>query len=191
MRGTEMVRYWMRSRFLLIPAVIGVTIAPTSLVGCSLDRAAPVPAARAEVTEISHRRTVCYGQCSAYSLTFRANGQAVFSGEHNVTPLGEHTGTIRREDFDRLVALADAAHFFDLQGPYDQLVTDLPYCYTRITRGAQTKEVTSRCVSLGANMPAGSPAPSALLHLEDAIDEVRRGIAWKRAEASRKKAAEQ
>jgi hypothetical protein len=115
----------------------------------------------------------------------------VFSGEGHVTPLGQHTGAIRREDFDRLVVLANAAHFFDLQGPYDPVVTDLPFCYTRITRGKETKEVESRCVSVGADISASDPAPSGLLRLEEAIDGVRQGIAWKPTEATQKKAAEQ
>ena len=165
--------------WIVVVAVVIVTTVAFASVAPALDHAAEKAAASMEVTEISHRRTPCHGTCPVYSLTFSANGQAVFRGEDDVTPLGEHTGVIDHQDFERLVTLANAAHFFELHDAYDQRVNDLPFCYTRLTRGTQSKEVASRCASLPKDIPGGRPAPSGLLRLEDVIDEIRQHISWK------------
>jgi hypothetical protein len=121
-------------------------------------------------------------------VTFRLDGKASFRGDRDVSPLGAQTGVMPRAEFDRLVALAAKARFFELQSAYDPAVTDLPYCYTRITRGPETKMVATRCAALpsGSRAPGNPAVPSGLLRLEEAIDSVRQRLSWKQVEAKPK-----
>ena len=136
-----------------------------SAVACQVSRS---DEPRELVSEISHRRTECYGSCPAYSVVFRADGTALFEGRANVSPLGSYRGVISREAFDRLVALSDEARFFELRPMYRARVTDNPTRFTRIVRGNRPKEVEAY----------GSGAPPGLVKLETALESIRRDIPW-------------
>jgi hypothetical protein len=147
------------------------------------------------VIEISHRRTACYGTCPVYTVTFRNDGTARLEGEANLTPLGQSEGAIRREDFDRLVALADKVRFFGLKPTYGGVVLDAPMCHTTVSNGKETKKVQTYCersFTKGIKFPPGGPPvhepedpPEGLLSLEKALDALRKAVVWKPVGATR------
>jgi Domain of unknown function (DUF6438) len=123
-----------------------------------------------EVTEISLERTPCFGYCSTYTLTVRADGTVEYRGAANVQRAGLHHGRLPAEHFNYLAALADEIDYFALQPSYYCAVTDSPTVFTRVTRGSETKIVR--------HYAAERTGPARLRAFEEAIDAVYESIEW-------------
>jgi len=137
------------------------------LSACVSATATPLPAD----TRISLERTACFGACPIYTVSITGDGQVTYNGRRFVRVTGDQRGTASAADVTHLVAMMDAAHFFDLQDAYRARVTDLPSQIITLERGGRTKTVTD----YGGEMIG---MPHAVHEIEAEIDRVANTAQW-------------
>ncbi len=138
-----------------------------ALAACVSATAAPVPAD----TRISMERTACFGACPIYTVTIMGDGQVTYNGRRFVRVTGDQHGTASLADVAHLVAMMDAAHFFNLPDEYRARVTDLPSQVITLQSGGRTKTVTD----YGGEMIG---MPHAVREIEAEIDRVANTAQW-------------
>ena len=133
---------------------------------------------------ISLQRTLCYGECPAYSVTIWGDGKVEFNGREFVNTIGLKTYTISRNSVDSLVREIFAIDFFSFNDSYitqrtlshlpdgrvDTVitqVTDLPTQYVTVKIGTQKKTVEDYYGT-----------PKAIRELENKIDSVAKTSQW-------------
>ncbi len=123
-------------------------------------------------------RTVCFGECPAYSVTIDALGNVTYVGDQFVRVKGAQTDRIPVSSVAALSDQADRLGFFALKPEYSTIrnadgsettVTDMPTTVVTITRDGRSKRVSDY---LGA--------PGDLRVLEDGIDKAARTRRWVR-----------
>jgi hypothetical protein len=88
-------------------------------------------------------RGVCYGKCPSYTATIRPNGVVEYEGRLSVTYIGDYTTTLTRAQMCKLVALVDAARYFEIDANLrDVRVMDAPVTTTRVSRNGMNHSVT-------------------------------------------------
>ncbi len=96
-------------------------------------------------SKIEYEAGACFGACPMFKITINPDRTAVFEAEHfnftkNVSKAefskpreGTFTGTIKKEDYDKLIALLDSLNPKSLKNKYgERNITDLPTSYLRI-----------------------------------------------------------
>lgn len=96
-------------------------------------------------TKIEYEATPCFGFCPVFTMTINPDRTAVFEAEHfnfNDKPSkdefskpreGTFKGTIKEEDYNKLISLLDGLHVKSLNDKYgEHNITDLPTSYLRI-----------------------------------------------------------
>ncbi|MDB4959409.1 MAG: hypothetical protein JWO36_6978 [Myxococcales bacterium] len=144
----------------------------------------PVPA------RIVLERTGCMGLCPSYTVTILGNGTIEWIGEANVAAIGTRAGAATRTQLEQLSRMIDKARFFDLDESGHipvkpacvrtgntvscsissfSMCTDTSHAIITITRGQRTHQIDdAHCFD----------QPTALVELEDFIDEVAKTDAW-------------
>jgi hypothetical protein len=157
-----------------------LALAPLALAGCelddSVDPASPAPEAapRPGPHEVAAtlQRFGCYGECPIYQLAIYRDGVVEYDGEHYVKTRGHATGRLTAGELDALDAAFAHAHFFALRldGPYwRSFWTDMPTVRTSYQLGSHFVMFDDY---------HGSPAPDALVDLEDRIDAIVHVERW-------------
>jgi Domain of unknown function (DUF6438)/Ankyrin repeats (3 copies) len=116
---------------------------------------------------ITLERTTCYGACPPYLLRIDASGAVSFRQGPAANRHEEHTSRITVEQFQDLVAVFTAIHFFELGALYKPTHTDGPSTYIGLTFGGNAKMVTH-----------GNVAPPGLEELERRIERVCNVHRW-------------
>ena len=120
---------------------------------------------------MSLRRTSCFGDCPAYSVEVRGDGDIVYRGERSVLITGEHHARISRQEVAKLLDAFRNADYFSLKDGYSQFVTDVPSFTTAIEFDGHKK-------SVGDHVGAGAGMPDIVTELEDKIDELAGTEMW-------------
>jgi len=120
---------------------------------------------------IELERTICYGTCPSYVVTFFEDGQAVYNGRRFVPRIGRFVGRIGRLDYSRLCLLVDRTGFRKMEHRYALLgVTDQP---TTILRVRPSDSFVPISVS-----DYGNAGPVELWALQEVVDAVAESIDW-------------
>lgn len=130
-------------------------------------------------TQIVLFRTNCYGGCTVYTVTIRADGSVVYQGGENAKTKGKIDSHISQEKVKELVAAFNEIDYFSLADRYDHgskdcpnWGTDAPSAVTSFTLNQKKKTVRHY---LGCS---GSPVVSKLAALEHKIDEAVNVKQW-------------
>lgn len=130
-------------------------------------------------TQIVLFRTNCYGGCTVYTVTIRADGSVVYQGGENAKKKGRIDARISQEKLRELIAAFNAADYFSLADRYDHgskdcpgWGTDAPSAITSLTMNGKKKTVRHY---LGCS---GSPVLGKLTGLENKIDEAVNVKQW-------------
>lgn len=117
------------------------------------------------------KRTVCYGDCPAYSVEIRGNGEVAFTGEAYVFAKGSHRGTVSKQMVSELLEVFRRANYFSLDDKYSASITDNPAYTTSIEFDGRRKSVVDY-VGLVEGMP------EVVEDVEDSIDRVAGTKKW-------------
>jgi hypothetical protein len=121
-------------------------------------------------------RTICGGECPAYSVTIDARGNVTYEGTEFVRVQGRQTD---RVPVSRVAAISEAADrigFFKLRDRYrtiqhpdgtETIITDQPTAFLTIRRAGQSKRTENYF-----------GAPEALTQLEQLVDDTARTKRW-------------
>lgn len=126
-----------------------------------------------KVVEISMERTMCYGPCPVYKVTFRSDGTAIYEGEAHVEKLGTYKGLIDDNDFQSLLKLMEKLNFSSLDEEYSTKADD---CANTITTMLLNDDEIKR-----VNNYADS-GPVEIWAIEKVIDGIINDIYWEREE---------
>lgn len=96
-------------------------------------------------SKIEYEAGACFGSCPIFKITINPDRTAIFEAEHfnfskgfskgefDKPREGTFKGTIKAEDYNKLIALLDALNVKSLNDKYgERNVTDLPTSYLRI-----------------------------------------------------------
>jgi len=114
-------------------------------------------------------RTVCFGECPAYSVTIDAKGNVTYVGDKFVRVAGRQTDRIPPWRVAALLETVARIRFFDLQDKYTLPVTDNPTTFVTVVLNGRTKRIE--------DYVAG---PKELKQFEQQIDDAARTKRWVR-----------
>lgn len=126
-----------------------------------------------QVTKITFQRSVCFGECPVYKVTFHRDGGANYLGEFYVKRKGSYGGYIYHRQFDRLVKLLESQDFFRMNDQYpDNLenLTDAPVNQLSVESDVGRKTVRYM----------HDYEPVELWAVELGIDAITEEIGWKK-----------
>lgn len=126
-----------------------------------------------EITEISLRRTPCFGECPVYQVTIWGDGRFNYVGEQYVEHQGEYSGQVNRWSLDKLAQLIKEVGFMDLGESYAVLLTCQPTVYTAVVMNGVKKEISNY----------GSGGPAVLWAIEELIDKLLSEAEWDKGSA--------
>jgi hypothetical protein len=128
---------------------------------------------------ITMTRGACFGTCPIYKVAIASDGTVTFDGANFVKVKGTATGTIKPEDFNKLVSEFEKIKFSSLDDEYvpgsrncGPAATDLPYVRTSIQMKGKTKSVSHYQGCLN------STVVHALFDLDRKIDEIAGTEKW-------------
>jgi hypothetical protein len=129
-------------------------------------------------TEITLKRTACFGTCPIYSLHVDADGHVQFDGENYVSHKGKNTGQTTVAHVRQLLQQFAALNFFALRDQYGRMgdcsvyATDNPSVIITLQFAVKTKTVE---LYLGC---IGSPEAQAVVQLGEQIDAAIDSKQW-------------
>lgn len=101
------------------------------------------------ITEIGFERAICFGNCPAYSVIFKADGSVRYVGIENVPHKGVRNGRIPDWEFHRLAEFAVKSGYMNLESDYDlPTIADLPVTYSMVVQ-EKTRKLIRNYGSLG------------------------------------------
>lgn len=114
------------------------------LVGrAQIESTAAVAASPTGITAIALERTPCYGACPVDRIELRADGTANYTGVEHTDRKGQFTGTLQKEEFERLAQWLTSGGFFQLNLSYGDPNADTPTQVIRVDRGGKSKWVVN------------------------------------------------
>jgi hypothetical protein len=123
------------------------------------------------ITEVSLRRSPCFGPCPVDEVILRSDGTAEYVGTRFVPRLGKHRGKVAAADFEKLARLVADRGFFALEGRYARPITDQATWTTTARRGGVERRVEDY----------GGAGPEGLKEIERRIVEIMERIEWEKA----------
>jgi hypothetical protein len=122
-----------------------------------------------EIVEISMERTMCYGPCPVYKVTFKSDGTAIYQGEAHVEKLGVYKGIVDKQDFDYLNEFMSKLKFSQLNDEYTTPVTDCANTITTMLINGDTIKKVNNYAESG---------PVEIWAIEKVIDGIINDIYW-------------
>jgi len=119
---------------------------------------------------IKLERGLCFGTCPFYTVEVRGDGLAEYCGVQFVKERGRRSRTISQREIQPLIALLNAADFFNLKENYIAAI-DSPIYVISASFGGRSHVVKE---SYGENMDM----PRAVTQLQNAIDAAARTADW-------------
>ncbi|MEZ4384867.1 MAG: DUF6438 domain-containing protein [Nannocystaceae bacterium] len=114
------------------------------------------------------RRTLCYGDCPAYTAYIDARGRVFYHGRANVERLGIHTGRVDPADVAALIELTRVNGYWRVGNDHERRITDNATVHTAVVHDGRRQWVRNY---------AGA-APPAVGMTETAIDALLEYVAW-------------
>lgn len=127
-------------------------------------------ASQGRIAEISLERAPCFGGCPVDKVVLRSDGTASYTGIRFVERMGQFTGVLPREQFQKLARLVEGQKYFSLRDRYAVSATDLPSMVVAVSRGGRRKTVVDY----------GNAGPLPLWTVQTAILGVAAGIRWQK-----------
>ena len=124
--------------------------------------------------EIQMGRTTCYGTCPAYTVTFRRNGEALYTGEAYVEKVGPFKGEINIWDYGRLCKLIENSRLHSFDDNYDDDRTDSPSTFIRVKDSRTNMDKSTAGYE--------DMMPDAAWTISRVIDGIAASIDWKPAD---------
>lgn len=152
----------MRHLVLDVLLALGVALPPATLANDQ-----PKPDAAIQITEITLRRTPCYGPCPVDELVLNADGTAQYTGKMNAMRIGQYKGTFWKGEFEQLARWIGTQEFFAMPDSYGWGNPDGSDQIISAVRGGQRKTVVNH---IGNSV--------AVWGMERAIRGVAADIAW-------------
>lgn len=139
----------------------------TTLIAPSAQASPPNRARKAPYLVASLKRTMCFGTCPAYVVNVFSNGLITWSGESDVSVLGQATSWLSPQRVSMLHAAFKRARYFELDSDFDCAgITDAPSAITSYNDGKREKTINHY---LGCIAATGDEV---LVSLEKRIDEI-------------------
>ncbi|MCB9703770.1 MAG: hypothetical protein H6711_17875 [Myxococcales bacterium] len=120
------------------------------------------------IGEVMIRRTMCYGDCPAYTAFFTTDGRVFYHGRANVDHLGVRTGAVSPDDVAALLDLSERSGYWRTDHEYDDRVTDRPTVYTAVVKDGRRHWVRDYTRT----------PPASLAVVEAAIDALLEYVTW-------------
>lgn len=97
------------------------------------------------IAVISLSKSVCFGECPAYSVQFFKDGTVLYEGIKHVKNIGKFKGKTEANEVKAMLVKANEIGFFTLKDKYDnEYVTDLPTAVTYMNFDGKKKKVICR-----------------------------------------------
>ncbi len=113
----------------------------------------------------SFRRTACFGQCPVFTVTFFANGTAMYKGDMHVDKLGRHIAGYPTDRLQEIIDFAEENGFFEMADTYPEdkrfVIADASHTITQLRSGEKTHRINRN--SLG---------PDELREIENKLQEL-------------------
>ncbi len=94
---------------------------------------------------ISLKKTVCFGECPAYSVQFYKDGTVLYEGIENVDRIGKFKGKLEMSQINEILVSANEMGYFNLDPKYDnEYVSDMPTATTYLDYKGKQKKVICR-----------------------------------------------
>ena len=120
------------------------------------------------ITEISLRRTACYGNCPVYKVVIQNDGSFFYQGESHVKRLGDHRGKVGLLRLKKLKEFIIESEFMALENAYSIMETDHASAYTSVVLDGVKKEINNY----------GESGPAVLWAIEELIDMLLIDAEW-------------
>lgn len=89
----------------------------------------------------SIERTPCYGTCPHYSIKIYKSGLVIYEGKRFVNKEGKHKAFLSNDKLLEIDKYAIELGYYNLKDRYEDQVTDLPSCTTRLNGSKADKSV--------------------------------------------------
>ena len=113
-------------------------------------------------------RTICYGECPAYTITVYPNGKVVYVGKQFVERKGRFESSISLDKMKEILEEAKRIQYFEMQDIYDAYITDIPSCISIISAEGKRKKIMNR-----------AEAPAELNQFQKYLDRELLELDWK------------
>jgi hypothetical protein len=122
-----------------------------------------------KITEITLKRTWCYGVCPVDEVVLHADGTAHYSGTINTRRVGHYQGGFWTGDFEKLAQWFQSQGFFGLKDKYGSPNIDISDHIVSVVRAGKRKTVVNHSID----------SSLAVWGMESAIRGVMADVAWK------------
>jgi hypothetical protein len=160
------------AKWTLIPAVLGIA----ALLAVWLpNRAHPLSRPKnpqSAVVELS--RDPCRGRCPVYTITIHGDGAVEYVGRRFVKVEGRQTGSLKSEEFAKILQELDQAHFVALDDRAFSWCFDTSSVSVTVSLDGRTKSVTSDAGCTGAKLGVQAE----FVRAADDIDEIVGSAQW-------------
>lgn len=122
-------------------------------------------------SQITFKKTPCFGRCPEFTLTIKGDGNCILNGTKNITHIGNFNLKLDDAETKSIFEDFQKAGFDTLQEKYLSKATDLPSSIFTLTHNGKTKTVTAQ---MGM--------PDALKAIDKRLTELAERESWKSAE---------
>lgn len=121
-----------------------------------------------DIERVGLERGPCFVGCPVFTLIVERDGSFRYTGEQNVTRLGEHHGMVDRGTLALLFRFVDEIGFMALDDTYESGYLDAPSTFTMVEWGGTTKVVLNY----------GGAAPARVWALEQLLEALQQHATW-------------
>jgi Domain of unknown function (DUF6438) len=97
--------------------------------------------AKHQISELGIEREWCYGKCPIYTFIAFSDGSFRYSGKANVDRLGNYTGKLSWDHFNRVAEFIADAGYMDMQNTYIAGPIDAPGTFTTVVLSGERKTI--------------------------------------------------
>lgn len=129
-----------------------------------------------KIHSITLERTMCYGPCPVYRVTFNKDGKAIYEGRNNVDKIGRYVGEVDLSDFEKMSELLERLKFGELNSDYsaDKENSELQTVITSVSYNQGEKCVSNH----------GDSGPMEIWAVEKVVDGIVQDIYWEEEEGT-------
>ncbi len=124
------------------------------------------------------RRTACYGKCPVYEAVFYSDGTVTYSGKRFVKMTGDYEAKVNVSVIEQIKNKAHSIKYCKLADKYPvsgKGVPDFPNTITYVKVDSHEHGITNN-----------SGAPAELINFEKYLDDILKGLSWKKKGGAKK-----